>query len=220
MELDELVEPSRSPSRWSTLAVPPTLRGAGASTSTGIGPYPENKAMELVVAELRDAGTVVCGQFIPHPASVRQKCDLWLGEPLEWVVEVKMGRFRGDNAKPDDTGIKDLISPFRADRSAVIDGLKLAESEFYSRKAVLVYGFDDRERPLEDAIEALDVLLRQRVIIGARCEAPLVGLRHPVFSSGRFVVWEIAALRDLARGRARGRRTRPLPVRDEQSRVG
>jgi len=152
--------------------------------------------MELVVAELRAATDLACGQFIPYPGSVRQKCDLWLGDPLEWVVEVKMGRFRGDNAKADDTGIKDLISPFRGDRSALIDGLKLAESEFPSRKAVLIYGFDDRERPLEDAIEALDVLLRERVVARAKCEAPLVQLRHPVFSSGRVVAWEIAGLRD------------------------
>ena len=43
------------------------------------------------------------------------------GEPHEWVVEVKMGRFLGDNGKPDDTGVKDLLSPFRADRSALSD---------------------------------------------------------------------------------------------------
>ena len=152
--------------------------------------------MELVADELRAAADVACGQFISYPTAVRQKCDLWLGDPLEWVVEVKMGRFRGDNAKPDDTGIKDLISPFRGDRSALVDGTKLAVSEFPSRKAVLVYGFDDHERPLEDAIEALDVLLRQRVVITATCEAPLVQLRHPVFSSGRVVAWEIARLRD------------------------
>ncbi len=72
----------------------------------GIGPYPENKAMELVVRELRETAELTCGQFISYPAAVRQKCDLWLGEPLEWVVEVKMGRFRGDNGKPDDTGSK------------------------------------------------------------------------------------------------------------------
>lgn len=72
----------------------------------------------------------------------------------------------GDNAKPDDTGIKDLISPFRADRSALIDGVKLAESEFAARKAD---GFDDPDRPLEDAIEALDV---RRITVGPRSQAP------------------------------------------------
>ena len=42
--------------------------------------------MELVVGELRDVRAVACGQFIPYPAALRQKCDLWLGDPLEWVI--------------------------------------------------------------------------------------------------------------------------------------
>lgn len=88
-----------------------------------------------------------------------------------------------------------MISPFRADRSALIDGVKLAESTFASRKAVLVYGFDDYDRPLADAIETLDVLLRRRVTVSSRSEAPLEGLRHPVFSSGGVVAWEITAPR-------------------------
>lgn len=198
MELDELVGLFATAIMAVDGRCPAYITRTGREYRAGIGPYPENKAMELVVAELRTAADVACGQFVPYPTSSRQKCDLWLGDPMEWVVEVKMGRFRGDNAKPDDTGIKDLISPFRADRSALVDGLKLAESEFRARKAVLVYGFDDRERPLGDAIEALDVLLRTRVTIAAPCEAPLVGLRHPVFSSGRVVSWEIAGLRHRA----------------------
>jgi hypothetical protein len=196
MELDELVRVFAMAIKAVDARCPAYITRTGRKYREGIGPYPENKAMELVVAELRTAANLACGQFIAYPTSVRQKCDMWLGDPLEWVVEVKMGRFRGDNGKPDDTGIKDLISPFRGDRSALSDGFKLAVSEFPSRKAVLVYGFDDRERPLEDAIEALDVLLRQRVVVGTRCQASIVRLRHPVFSSGRVVAWEIAELRD------------------------
>ena len=122
--------------------------------------------MAHVAQQRRENATIACGQFIAYPAGARQKCDLWLGDPLEWVIEVKMGRFRGDNGKPDDMGIKDLISPFRADRSALDDGVKLAESGgFACHKAMLVYGFDDTERPLQDAIEALDVLLHERVVV-------------------------------------------------------
>lgn len=195
MDLDELVRAVAIAIETVDARCPAYVTHSGREYQAGLGPYPENKAMRLVVDELRDTAAVACGQFIPYPAAVRQKCDLWVGDPLEWVVEVKMGRFRGDNGKPDDTGIKDLISPFRADRSALIDGVKLAESEFSSRKAVLVYGFDDPERPLKDAVEALDVLLQRRVTVGLRCEASLAGLRHPVFQSGRVVAWEIRGLR-------------------------
>jgi len=96
----------------------------------GIGPYPDNRAMELVASQLTESGIVKCRQSIAYPSASRQKCDLGLGDPIGWGMEVKMGRFRGDNGKPDDTGIKDLISPLRSDRSALIDGLKLAESGF------------------------------------------------------------------------------------------
>ncbi|MGA8805217.1 MAG: hypothetical protein WB866_11040, partial [Solirubrobacterales bacterium] len=143
--------------------------------------------------QLCDVG-IACGQFIAYPAAAAKKCDIWLGEPLEWVIEVKMGRFRGDNGKPDDTGIKDLISPFSADRSALTDGVKLAESEFAAKKAVLVYGFDDSDRPLGDAIDTLDALLRRRVVIRDKKEAEFAELRHPVFQSGRVVGWEIGGV--------------------------
>jgi hypothetical protein len=177
-------------------AVCPAYRTrTGRQYQAGIGPYPENAAMELVAEHLTGAGFGACGQFIAYPSAPRQKCDLWFGDPVEWVVEAKMGRFRGDNGKPDDTGIKDLISPFPADRSALTDGLKLANSRFPARKALLVYGFHDVERPLERALGALELLLRQDVITGERCAANFAGLRHPVFESGLVAAWEIIDLR-------------------------
>jgi hypothetical protein len=173
----------------------PFVSRTGRRYQAGIGPYSENQAMALVVEELCRAG-LRGGQFLPYPAASRQKCDLWIGEPLDWVIEVKMGRFRGDDGKPDDTGIKDLISPFSSDRSALGDGVKLAASTFPCRKAVLVYGFDDAERPLEKALDALDLLLRARVAVSQRQESTFQGLRHPVFSSGRVAGWEITGPRE------------------------
>jgi hypothetical protein len=96
---------------------PAYVTRSGRQYRAGIGPYPENAAMALVVEELNARG-VACGQFIAYPSAPRQKCDVWVGESTECVVEVKMGRFRGDNAKPD-TATKDPISPFRSDRSAL-----------------------------------------------------------------------------------------------------
>lgn len=197
MELEALVKRVAAALEAVDARCPAYVTRAGRKYQPGIGPYPENAAMRLVVEELRLAAKVPCGQFIPYPGSMRQKCDLWIGEPVDWVVEVKMGRFRGDNGKPDDTAIKDLISPFRADRSALADGSKLAESRFDSRKAILVYGFDDSERPFQDAIEALALLLRERVELGPKSEIQLRGLRHPVFQSGAVVAWEVGDLRRL-----------------------
>ena len=75
-----------------------------------------------------------------------------MGQPYEWVVEVKMARLRGDNGKPDDTAIKDIISPYQSDRSALADCTKLANAEFNCRKAIVIYGFDYPDRPLDPVI--------------------------------------------------------------------
>ena len=42
------------------------------------------------------------------PATTRAEAEqlrIWIGEPVEWVIEVKMARFRGNNGKPDDTTV-------------------------------------------------------------------------------------------------------------------
>ena len=61
-----------------------------------------------------------------------------------------MARLRGDNAKPDDTALKDILSPYEADRSALTDCVKLATSSFACRTGVVVYGFAYPDRSLSD----------------------------------------------------------------------
>lgn len=190
MELEEVVTAIARALDAVDAFCPAYVTRTGRQYQAGIGPYPENAAMKLVVAHLNAEG-VPAGQFISYPNALRQKCDLWLGDPIEWAIEIKMGRFRGDNGKPDDTGVKDLISPFRADRSALIDATKLAESGFECRRAVVVYGFDDVERPLAAAVDALDQLLRLRVAVRSVASTEIAGLRHPVFASGSVIGWEI-----------------------------
>ena len=51
------------------------------------------------------------GTLVGEPAG--QKCDLWVGQPYEWLIEIKMARLRGDNGKPDDTPIKDVFVAVR-----------------------------------------------------------------------------------------------------------
>jgi hypothetical protein len=153
--------------------------------------------MALMLEELRlnpVFATIAMGQSTPYPGEGRQKCDLYFGEPLEWVVEAKMARFRGDNGKPDDTSLKDLLSPYPTDRSALTDAVKLAGSDFDCNKAVLIYGFEYPDRPLEPAIHAFERLAAERVELGPRVAALLGELVHPVHGSGAVFGWEI---RDL-----------------------
>jgi hypothetical protein len=151
----------------------------------------------MVLEEMRRAHPGVfdpCGQGLPYPGS-RQRCDLWFGEPICWAIEVKMARFYGDNGKLDDTAIKDLLSPFDNDHSALTDTTKLAMSQLPGRKAVLVYGFNGPKRPLEPAIDAFEILASQRVALGSRYRVDLPKLVHPVHSSGAVFAWEVLATR-------------------------
>lgn len=160
----------------------------------GIGPHSENAAIKLALVQLlRMPGYegLTAGQFLPYPDTPRQKCDLWVGEPLEWAIEVKMARFFGDNGRPDDTAIKDVLSPYPSDRSAVTDCLKLAEADFPSRKAMLIYGFETATRPLEPAITAFETLAGGSVRLGERCERAFGPLIHPIHESGHLFGWEI-----------------------------
>jgi hypothetical protein len=160
----------------------------------GIGPHSENAAVALMLSELVQMphyADIQMGQFLPYPAAPRQKCDLWIGSPLEWAIEVKMARFTGDNGKPDDSAIKDLLSPYSSDRSAVSDCAKLAVSQFPCSKAILIYGFDSSDRPLDPVLEAFEALARLRVDLGERFEKQMAPLVHPVFASGRVCAWQV-----------------------------
>ena len=102
-----------------------------------------------------------------------------------------MARAYGDNGRLDDTWLKDLLSPYAADHSALMDVAKLRASGFTCRKAILVYGFDYPDRPLEVALDVLDVLLNNQGEVAQRVEAVFSGLVHPVHERGRVAAWEV-----------------------------
>lgn len=163
---------------------------SGRIFQPGIGPHPEDRAVDLVLADLKASAPALYTDAqvrVPYPAS-RQKCDLLLGE---WAIEIKMARPNGDNGKPDDTSIKDILSPYESDRSAVSDAVKLAGTTLAARKAVVIYGFECPRRPLIAIIEAFEVLASRRTVLGPRCYAPLGSLCHPVHQAGAVFGWEV-----------------------------
>jgi hypothetical protein len=164
---------------------------SGRTYRPGIGPHPEDRAVDLVMSELAKDRPLWRSQVrVCYPCS-KQTCDWLLGDPVEWAIEIKMARPYGDNGKPDDTAIKDILSPFRVDRSALTDCLKLAESQIQARRAILIYGFDDDRRPLSDMIKAFETVARARVNLGPRHLCRFGPLAHPVHSSGEVSAWEI-----------------------------
>tara|TARA_B100001123_G_C15239853_1_gene998669 strand:+ start:107 stop:742 length:636 start_codon:yes stop_codon:yes gene_type:complete len=169
----------------------------GVQYQPGIGPHPETQTVKLVVEELqrlfpkRYEGRLALG--VPYPHESRQKCDVCIGlEPgWEWAIEVKMLRRMGDNGKPNDNILMHILSPYQQDRSALTDCSKLLNSEFHGRKAVVIYGYDYPDFPMDPAIEAFEVLAGRTVRLGERCASSYKELIHPVHQSGRVFAWEV-----------------------------
>ena len=152
--------------------------------------------MKLIIERMRQCHPGLYADArvqVPYPNS-KQKCDLVIGEPAQWRIEVKMARVYGDNNRPDDTGVKDILSPFAVDRSALGDCVKLVDLGPDGRRAVLIYGFDAPQRPVAELIAAFEVLARQRVLLGDRLQEKLDNLVHPVHRNGGVFAWEVRAL--------------------------
>jgi hypothetical protein len=169
---------------------------SGKAFGAGIGPHPEERTIELMLREDQDLkDRVRIG--VRYPAS-RAKCDMVVsaGGSSDWWLEIKMARLAGDNGKPDDTAIKDLLSPYQRDRSALTDCTKLLQGPPGARKAIIIYGFDWLpDKPLAPLLEAFEVLARHFVRLSDRYESHFADLVHPVHGSGRVCAWEVTPYR-------------------------
>jgi hypothetical protein len=162
----------------------------------GIGPHSEAQTVALVMRELSARWPERYQRYklnVPYPNNPRQKCDLCIGNDpgWDWAVEVKMLRLLGDNGKLNDNILMHILSPYPAHRSALTDCTKLGVSGLGGSKAVLIYGYDHPEWPLEPAIEAFEALARSKCRLGGRESQPFAGLVHPVHSSGTVFGWQI-----------------------------
>jgi hypothetical protein len=148
---------------------------------------------ELAGAHPATYGAVRTG--VPYPNAPRQKCDLLIApsDSGSWAVEVKMLRFMGDNGKPNDNMLMHILSPYPNHRSALTDCQKLVGSGFEEPYALLIYGYDYDDWPMEPAVEAFEQLARYRVQLGSRHFARFNGLIHPIHRRGGVFVWEISS---------------------------
>jgi len=162
----------------------------------GLGPHTEVQTVALVMSELTRTHPTTYGSVrlgVPYPNAPRQKCDLLItpSEGQSWAIEVKMLRLMGDNGKPNDNMLMHILSPYPRHRSALTDCQKLSGSGFVEAPAILIYGYDYDQWPMEPAVEAFEQLARHRVQLGSRHSASFDGLIHPVHQRGAAFVWEI-----------------------------
>jgi hypothetical protein len=79
-----------------------------------------------------------------------------------------MARLYGDNGKPDDTAVGQILAPYASDHSAVRDCAKLIEATFTAHTAVTIYGFQSEQRPIEILIDSFELLASAVVALGDR----------------------------------------------------
>ena len=163
----------------------------GALSRPGIGPLPDAEALGLVAQELELAAPSTYGGPIaldvPYPDSPDRTCSLCIGAAPNWTLaaEVRRLRYVGEDGRL--TG--NILAHHRA---AVASCIRLAASPLGASKAVIIYGFDDRQWPLDPAIDGFERLARAKVELGSRCEAKFDNLWHPVYARGRVFGWTIA----------------------------
>jgi len=170
----------------------------------GIGPFPEHKAIALIIQEVSHKQlplSVKTNVVYPGPGS-RQKCDICIfanANHYDWAIEVKLLRFLGDNGKPNDNMLTHILSPYPQHKSALNDCVRLAGSSLKAKKAILIYGFEHDKWPLEPAIEAFEHLANERLAnkipveyqLGTRYVSCFTGLIHPIHTQGKVFGWEL-----------------------------
>ena len=169
----------------------------GEPYQPGIGPHPETQAVALIAAELPLLDPAYQDRIqlgAPHQDGSHQKCDLCIGTPpgWDWAIEVKMLRLMGENGKANDNMLMHILSPYAIHRSALTNCEKLLGSRLAGCKAIVIYGFDYSELPMDPAIEAFVFLARARVSLGPCAAATYSGLVHPVHREGRDFRWELS----------------------------
>jgi hypothetical protein len=180
------------------IAAVDATRPVWQSYQPGIGPHSEDRTVELVLAELRQANPNIYGGArlrVPYPASPRQRCDLVVpAAGGDWHMEVKLLRLLGDNGKPNDNMLMHILSPYPQHRSAVTDCQKLLSSGFSGRLSILIYGYDYPKWPTDIALAAFERLASMSAVLSSRVMVAFQDLVHPIHQRGIVAGWEISSL--------------------------
>jgi hypothetical protein len=179
-------------------ATHPQGRSRTRTYRPGIGPLTEadavNRALRHLQEELqrssyRDASPK------QYPNS-RQLCDLVISD--EWAIEFKLLRPFGDNGKEAEHWSENVLYPYPGNISSIGDCIKLIESGFSERKAIVVFGYEHSPPQIDitTAIDSFEVVAKQVVGIklGERHSAEFGPLIHPVHQRGKVFGWEVLSL--------------------------
>lgn len=129
-----------------------SARGMGTrSYQPGFASLPEATAIQMIDAEWEQLHP---GERSDHRVAVRYPGTRASADHVvschgrgnlqrpEWALEIKRLQFFGDNGKRNDYAVGKVLSPYLKDRGMLHDALRLRESEFTERIAIIGYGFD------------------------------------------------------------------------------
>jgi hypothetical protein len=164
----------------------------------GIGPLTEADAVNRALQYLKE-GTRSSYYRDASPKrypNSRQQCDLVI--PGEWAIEFKLLRPFGDNGAQAEHWSENALHPYPGNASSIGDSIKLIESGFFERKAILVFGYEHSPPLIEItiAIESFEAIAKQVVGIelGERYSAEFGPLIHPVHQQGKVFGWQVLGL--------------------------
>ena len=94
---------------------------------------------------------------------------------------------------------ENVLHPYPGNVSSVGDCIKLIESGFFERKAIVVVGYEHSPPQIDNvtAIESFEVVAKEvvRVELSERHSAEFGPLVHPVHQQGKVFGWEVFGLR-------------------------
>ena len=173
-------------------------QGKAGSYRPGVGPLAEADAVSRALQHLKErirpsAYANAAPRWYPNR---RQKCDLVI--PTRWAIEFKLIRPFGDNGVEAEHWSENVLHPYPGNTSSIGDCIKLAQSEFPERKAVVVFGYEHTppQIDLAVAVRSFEVIAEQvlGIQLSIRNSAEFGQLIHPVHQQGKVFGWEVLGM--------------------------
>ncbi len=151
---------------------------------SGIGPFGEPQIVKEIAKGLSLRGIKSQTHRMPDMSIER-----------EWAVEFKITRPFGDNGKEAENWSVNLLHPYEGNVSLLGDCCKLRLLTNYSKKAVIVIGYehDPAKIPLDPLVNSFEIIASQvmSIHLSNRIEQKRRGLVHPEHQVVRVIGWEI-----------------------------
>jgi hypothetical protein len=120
--------------------------------------------------------------------------------PGEWAIEFKLIRPFGDKGIEAEHWSENILHPYPGNVSAIGDALKLADSSFKERKAIIVYGFEHLPAKIDLNVSTtcFELICREvvRINLSLRVSADFSELMHRHHQHGRIFGWEVIGRHD------------------------